>query len=112
MKSLGKRADGLRLERMRASRLWSGEAFRNIHPVLPGLRDYRRTFGSGPRALGYAKKDVLIMHPGPMNRGVEIDTGVADSAQSLVLDQVEAGVAVRMAVLYQLAGEAGASPGQ
>jgi aspartate carbamoyltransferase catalytic subunit len=80
--------------------------------LLPSLREYSRTFGIGPRALKYAKKDALIMHPGPMNRGVEIDGGVADGAQSLVLDQVEAGVAVRMAILYQLAGEAGASPTQ
>jgi aspartate carbamoyltransferase catalytic subunit len=78
--------------------------------LLPSLREYSRTFGIGPRTLRYAKKDALVMHPGPMNRGVEIDTGVADGPQSVVLDQVEAGVAVRMAVLYQLAGEAGASP--
>ncbi|HEY8432950.1 MAG TPA: aspartate carbamoyltransferase catalytic subunit [Sandaracinaceae bacterium] len=78
--------------------------------LLPSLREYARTFGVGPRALAVAPEDALVMHPGPMNRGVEIDPAVADGPQSLVLDQVEAGVAVRMAVLYQLAGEAGASP--
>jgi aspartate carbamoyltransferase catalytic subunit len=75
--------------------------------LLPSLREYSRTFGVGPRTLGYAKKDAIVMHPGPMNRGVEIDPSVADGERSLVLDQVEAGVAVRMAVLYQLAGEGG-----
>ncbi len=77
--------------------------------LLPSMREYARTFGVGPRTLAAAPPDALIMHPGPMNRGVEIDPSVADGPRSLVLDQVEAGVAVRMAVLYQLAGEAGAS---
>lgn len=74
---------------------------------LPSLREYSRTFGLGPRALARAKPDAIVMHPGPMNRGVEIDPAVADGARSVVLDQVEAGVAVRMAVLYHLAGESG-----
>ncbi|MGE0786481.1 MAG: aspartate carbamoyltransferase catalytic subunit [Sandaracinaceae bacterium] len=78
--------------------------------LLPSLREYSRTFGIGPRSLRHAPPGALIMHPGPMNRGVEIDPGVADGERSLVLDQVEAGVAVRMAVLYQLAGEAGSAP--
>ena len=78
--------------------------------LLPSLREYSRTFGLGPRQLALAKPDAIVMHPGPMNRGVEIDPLVADGAQSRVLDQVEAGVAVRMALLYLLAGEAGASP--
>jgi aspartate carbamoyltransferase catalytic subunit len=71
--------------------------------LLPSLREYARTFGVGERALRAAKKDALVMHPGPMNRGVEISADVADGAQSVVLDQVEAGVAVRMSVLYHLA---------
>ena len=75
--------------------------------LLPSLREYSKTFGIGPRTLAYAKKDAIVMHPGPMNRGVEIDPSVADGERSAVLDQVEAGVAVRMAVLYQLAGEGG-----
>jgi aspartate carbamoyltransferase catalytic subunit len=70
------------------------------------MREYSRTFGIGPRTLAYAKKDAIVMHPGPMNRGVEIASEVADGAQSLVLEQVEAGVAVRMAVLYKFAGDA------
>ena len=78
--------------------------------LLPSLREYSRTFGVGPRTLRFAKQDAIVMHPGPMNRGVEIDGGVADGAQSVVLDQVEAGVAVRMAVLYKFAGDPGAPP--
>jgi aspartate carbamoyltransferase catalytic subunit len=75
--------------------------------LLPSLREYARTFGIGPAALAVARSDALVMHPGPMNRGVEIDPQVADGPQSVVLDQVEAGVAVRMALLYLLAGDAG-----
>lgn len=75
--------------------------------LLPSLREYARTFGIGERALGYAKPDAVVMHPGPMNRGVEISPEVADHSRSAILDQVEAGVAVRMAVLYLLAGEPG-----
>ena len=71
--------------------------------MLPTLREYSKTFGIGPRVLAHAKRDAIVMHPGPMNRGVEIDPAVADGAQSKVLDQVEAGVAVRMAVLAMLA---------
>ncbi len=78
--------------------------------LLPSMREYSRTFGVGPRTLAYAKPDAIVMHPGPMNRGVEIDPRVADGAQSVVLAQVEAGVAVRMAVLYLLAGELGEGP--
>ncbi|MBK8170019.1 MAG: aspartate carbamoyltransferase catalytic subunit [Sandaracinaceae bacterium] len=75
--------------------------------MLPTLREYSRTFGIGTKQLAYAKPDALVMHPGPMNRGVEISNDVADGSQSAVLDQVEAGVAVRMAVLYLLTGESG-----
>ncbi|MBI4953162.1 MAG: aspartate carbamoyltransferase catalytic subunit [Myxococcales bacterium] len=73
--------------------------------LLPSMREYSRTFGLNPRRLALCKPDCLVMHPGPMNRGVEIDPEVADGAQSAILDQVEAGVAVRMAVLWQLAAE-------
>ena len=79
--------------------------------LLPSLREYARTFGVGARTLAYAKPDALVMHPGPMNRGVEISSDVADGAQSAVLEQVEAGVAVRMAVLYLLAAEPGERAG-
>jgi aspartate carbamoyltransferase catalytic subunit len=77
--------------------------------LLPSLREYSKTFGVGPRTLACAKHDAIVLHPGPMNRGVEIDGGVADGPQSAVLDQVEAGVAVRMAVLHDLAAR-GAAP--
>jgi aspartate carbamoyltransferase catalytic subunit len=80
--------------------------------LLPSLREYSRTFGIGPRTLAFAKPDAIVMHPGPMNRGVEIDDGLADSDRSAVLDQVEAGVAVRMAILYLLAADKGEPPPQ
>ncbi|WP_437311646.1 aspartate carbamoyltransferase catalytic subunit [Sorangium sp. So ce388] len=73
---------------------------------LPSTREYSRTFGLNPARLALAKPDAIVMHPGPMNRGVEIDPRVADGKQSVILDQVEAGVAVRMAVLWVLAAEA------
>ena len=79
--------------------------------LLPSLREYARTFGVGARTLAYAKPDALVMHPGPMNRGVEISAEVADGTQSVILEQVEAGVAVRMAVLYLLAAEPGERAG-
>ena len=78
--------------------------------LLPSLREYARTYGIGPRTIGPAKPDAIIMHPGPMNRGVEIESILADGERSVVLQQVEAGVAVRMALLYLLAGEATDAP--
>jgi aspartate carbamoyltransferase catalytic subunit len=78
--------------------------------LIPSTREYARTFGLGRRVLARAKADAIVMHPGPMNRGVEIDDEIADGPRSVILDQVEAGVAVRMAVLYLLAGDAGQSP--
>jgi aspartate carbamoyltransferase catalytic subunit len=78
--------------------------------LIPSTREYSRTFGLNARVLDRAKPDAIVMHPGPMNRGVEIDSDVADGPRSVILDQVEAGVAVRMAVLYLLAAEAGQSP--
>jgi aspartate carbamoyltransferase catalytic subunit len=71
--------------------------------LVPSAREYFRYFGLDDEKLGYAKPGALVMHPGPMNRGVEIDTLVADGAQSLIREQVEMGVAVRMAVLEALA---------
>lgn len=73
---------------------------------VPSTREYSRTFGLNGKALGLARPDAVIMHPGPINRGVELDTILADSERSLILDQVESGVAVRMAVLEALAGSA------
>ena len=66
---------------------------------VPSTQEYFHYFGLDQKKLAYAKPDALVMHPGPMNRGVEIDTAVADGAQSLIREQVEMGVAVRMAVL-------------
>jgi aspartate carbamoyltransferase catalytic subunit len=78
--------------------------------LFPTAREYSRQFGLNRRVLSLARPDALVMHPGPMNRGVEIDPEIADGPQSVILDQVESGVAVRMATLYLLAGEAGQSP--
>jgi aspartate carbamoyltransferase catalytic subunit len=73
---------------------------------FPSLREYFTVFGMTEERLGLARPDVMIMHPGPMNRGVEIASEVADGPYSVILDQVANGVAVRMAVLYLLAGGA------
>lgn len=70
---------------------------------VPSVREYFRFFGLDAEKLALAKPNALVMHPGPMNRGVEIDSSVADGAQSLIREQVEMGVAVRMAVLEALA---------
>jgi aspartate carbamoyltransferase catalytic subunit len=78
--------------------------------LFPNTREYSRYFGLNPRRLALAKPDAIVMHPGPLNRGVEIDPAVADGPRAVILDQVARGVAVRMAVLYLLAGgEAGPS---
>jgi aspartate carbamoyltransferase catalytic subunit len=71
---------------------------------FPTVREYYDFFALTPERLKLARKDCLVMHPGPMNRGVEIDSRVADGPQSVILEQVTNGVAVRMAVLYLLAG--------
>ncbi len=70
---------------------------------VPSLKEYFHFFGLDAEKLAYAKPDALVMHPGPMNRGVEIDSAVADGPRSLIREQVEMGVAVRMAVLEALA---------
>ena len=72
---------------------------------FPSLREYFQLFGMTPERLRRAKPDAIIMHPGPMNRGVEIASDVADGPYSVILEQVANGVAVRMAVLYLLADE-------
>jgi aspartate carbamoyltransferase catalytic subunit len=74
---------------------------------IPSLREYAQYFGINKQLLNEINKDIVIMHPGPINRGVEITSDVADSRQSIILDQVENGVAIRMAVLYLLAGKKG-----
>ncbi|GDX51066.1 aspartate carbamoyltransferase [Bacteroidota bacterium] len=71
---------------------------------FPSLREYALYFGINKPLLDSLKKEIVIMHPGPINRGVEITSDVADSAHSIILDQVENGVAIRMATLYLLSG--------
>jgi aspartate carbamoyltransferase catalytic subunit len=72
--------------------------------LFPSLREYSRLFGLTAERMKAAKPNVLIMHPGPINRGVEIAPDVADGPYSLILNQVENGLAVRMALLYLFAG--------
>ena len=78
---------------------------RQQHGLFPTVREYARFFGLNRDKLQQAKPDVLIMHPGPLNRGVEISPDVADGPYSIILDQVTNGVAVRMALLYLLIGK-------
>jgi aspartate carbamoyltransferase catalytic subunit len=73
-------------------------------PLLPSAGEYFKSYGLSPEKLALAKPDAIVMHPGPMNRGVEIDSAVADGAQSVILPQVTFGIAVRMAVMSILAG--------
>jgi aspartate carbamoyltransferase catalytic subunit len=89
-------ADALNILRLQTERMTAC--------YIPSLREYNRVFGVSRERLDRAPRDVLILHPGPMNRGVEIDSDVADGPHSVILDQVTNGVAVRMAVLYLLAG--------
>ncbi len=72
--------------------------------LLPSVREYSRFYGLNPNNLQRAKDNAIVMHPGPMNRGVEISSLVADGAQNVILNQVENGVAVRMALLYLVSG--------
>jgi aspartate carbamoyltransferase catalytic subunit len=72
---------------------------------FPSLREYTMMYGLNKQILDGLDKEITVMHPGPINRGVEITSDVADSKQSIILDQVENGVAIRMAVLYLLAGQ-------
>ncbi len=75
--------------------------------AFPSLREYARFFGVNARVLERTAPDAIVMHPGPINRGVELSSDVADGPRSVILEQVENGVAVRMAVLYLLAGGRG-----
>ncbi|MFM2015977.1 MAG: hypothetical protein RIQ51_1467 [Bacteroidota bacterium] len=77
---------------------------RQNQPLFSSLREYNLAYGITKSRLQKLNKDILIMHPGPINRGVEMDSDVADGQQSIILDQVENGVAVRMACLYLLTG--------
>lgn len=89
-------ADVLNVLRLQLERMKGG--------FVPSLREYNRVFGVTQERVERAPRELLILHPGPMNRGVEIDSAVADGPHSLILQQVTNGVAVRMAVLYLLAG--------
>ena len=89
-------ADALNVLRLQLERMQAG--------FIPSLREYNRVFGVTTERLAKAPKDLIILHPGPMNRGVEIDSDVADGPHSVILPQVTNGIAVRMAVLYLLAG--------
>ena len=89
-------ADALNVLRLQLERMQAG--------YIPSLREYNRVFGVTRERLERAPRDVLILHPGPMNRGVEIDSDVADGPHSVILNQVTNGVAIRMAVLYLLSG--------
>ncbi|MEO8522231.1 MAG: aspartate carbamoyltransferase, partial [Acidobacteriota bacterium] len=77
---------------------------------IPSVREYFSLFGLTPERMTRAKPDAIVMHPGPMNRGVEIDSEVADGPGSVILEQVANGVAVRMAVLYLLSGREAGGP--
>ena len=72
--------------------------------LIPSIREYRNLFGITKDRIKNLDKEIVIMHPGPINRGVEIDSYVADSDQSIILNQVLNGVAVRMGILYLLLG--------
>ena len=89
-------ADALNVLRIQRERMGLG--------LVPSIREYRAMFGITQERLDHHKKEIVIMHPGPMNRGVEIDGSVADSDQAIILDQVLNGVASRMAILFLLCG--------
>ncbi len=82
---------------------------RQNQPLFSSLREYNLAYGITKNRLDKLNKEIVIMHPGPINRGVEIDSNVADSPHSIILDQVENGVAVRMACLYLLTGRSNPS---
>ena len=82
---------------------------RQNQPLFSSLREYNMAYGITKQRLDKLSKDIIIMHPGPINRGVEMDSDVADSAHSIILDQVENGVAVRMSCLYLLTGRSNPS---
>jgi len=89
-------ADAIMMLRIQLERMSGG--------FFPSLREYFLRFGLTEERMRRAKKDVIVMHPGPLNRGVEIESEVADGPWSVILDQVTNGVAVRMAILYLLLG--------
>ena len=76
-----------------------------LKSYFPDNREYSMLFGLDLNKINYLKKDILILHPGPINRGVEITSDVVESDNSIILDQVENGVAIRMAIMYLLASK-------
>ena len=89
-------ADALNVLRIQRERMGVG--------IIPSIREYRNYFGITQERLSRHKKEIIIMHPGPINRGVEIDSIIADGKQAIILDQALNGVAVRMSILYLLLG--------
>ena len=89
-------AEALNVLRLQFERMTAG--------YIPSAREYNRVFGISRERLDRAKRDILVLHPGPMNRGVEIESAVADGERSVILPQVTFGIAVRMAVMSILAG--------
>ena len=89
-------ADAINVLRIQRERMGVG--------IIPSIREYRRFFGITSQRLANHKKNIVVMHPGPINRGVEIDSSVADGDQAIILNQVLNGVAIRMSVLYLLLG--------
>ena len=89
-------ADALNILRIQKERMGIG--------IIPSIREYRNIYGITRERLNRHKKEVVIMHPGPINRGVEIDSSIADGEQAIILNQVLNGVAMRMSILYNLLG--------
>ena len=89
-------ADAINVLRIQRERMGIG--------IIPSIREYRKFFGINNERLNNHKKEIVIMHPGPINRGVELDGSIADSDQAIILDQVLNGVAIRMSILYLLLG--------
>ena len=87
-------ADAINVLRIQRERMGVG--------IIPSIREYRNYFGITQERLALHKKEIVIMHPGPINRGVEIDSSIVDGEQAIILDQVLNGVAIRMSILYLL----------
>jgi aspartate carbamoyltransferase catalytic subunit len=100
MRDAVKEADAVMMLRLQLERMTAA--------FIPSAREYSRLYGMGTAQLAWMKPDAFVLHPGPVNRGVELSPEVADGPRAVILDQVENGVAVRMAVLYLLAGGAAA----
>ena len=91
-------ADAVNILRIQRERMGIG--------IIPSVREYRKLFGVNMEKINRLNKDIVVLHPGPINRGVEISSDVADGSNSIILDQVLNGVAVRMSILFLLLGGA------